>query len=333
MYKSSTKLAAVLAEHPHAAGYLASVNPRLKLLGNPVIIGLMAARTDLNAVAERGGWTLEELEDAIMKSDAQQTGPPVPSADTAALKESVKDVLRKLYAGEDPESCKVRFKELIAKTDPLVLATAEAELAREGFSSDQLLQACDVHMDVFRDQLADSRATVPDGHPLRRFIDEQDAIIGWLEDGVVTTRALVNLSGYSAAETTITRLRRLMQRLHEAQSHDIRQENTLFPLLERYGVEEPPAIMWAEHDRMKSIRDLIDTTIAGAPYALTYPLFAQVLAGAFQSWREMFVQHARKEQEILYNVALELLSEQDWHMLQQESEKLGFFTLPGEGSR
>jgi DUF438 domain-containing protein len=32
----------------------------------------------------------------------------------------------------------------------------------------------------------------------------------------------------------------------------------------------------------------------------------------------------------LYNVALDLLSEQDWQDLQQESQELGFFALPEE---
>lgn len=330
MYKPSTKLAAVLAEHPRAASYLASVNPRLKLLGNPVIVGLMAPRADLSAVAKRAGWTVEELEHAIARSDTEGPAAAASAADLAGLKEELKGVLRRLYAGEDPAACKVQFKELISKADPLMIATVEAELAHEGFSTDQLMQACDVHMDVFRDQLASSRVTVPDGHPLKRFIDEQDAIITWLEDGLVAARALVTLDSYSAAETTIDRIAKLMEHLRAAQSHDIRQENTLFPLLERYGVEEPPAIMWAEHNRMKATRDLIDKTIEGAPYALKYPQFAQVLAGAFQSWLETFVQHARKEQEILYNVALELLSDQDWQDLQRESEELGFFPLPKE---
>ncbi|MFA4953805.1 MAG: hemerythrin domain-containing protein [Patescibacteria group bacterium] len=146
-------------------------------------------------------------------------------------------------------------------------------------------------------------------------------------------RTLGTLDGYAAAESTLAELRSLMQHLHEAQSHDVRQENTLFPLLERYGVEEPPAIMWAEHNRMKATRDVIDTTILGAPDVLPYAQFAQVLAGAFQHWLETFVQHAKKEQEILYNVALDLLSPKDWQDLEQESQKLGFFALPEEDNR
>ena len=73
MYKPTTKLSTVLTEHPRAAAYLASINPQLKLLGNPVVIGLMAPRTDLRKVAERAGWTVEELEAAVVRSDTEGT--------------------------------------------------------------------------------------------------------------------------------------------------------------------------------------------------------------------------------------------------------------------
>lgn len=330
MYKPTTKLSTVLSEHPRAASYLVSVNSRLKLLSNPVIIGLMAPRTDLRNIAERAGWTVEELEAAVIRSDTEGTAPATSGETAASLKEGLKAVLRRLYAGEDTATCAAQFKDLIARTDPLLIATAEAELAREGYSTDQLMAACDVHMDVFRDQLASSRTVLPDGHPLKRFIAEQDAIIAWLERGLALARTLESLENYVAAENVLPELRTLMQHLHEAQSHDVRQENTLFPLLERYGVEEPPAIMWAEHDRMKATRDSIDRTIEGAPYGMPYAQFAQILAGAFQHWLETFVQHAKKEQEILYNVALDLLSEKDWQDLERESRELGFFALPGE---
>src|SRR5450756_2473390 len=89
------------------------------------------------------------------------------------------------------------------------------------------MEACDVHMDVFRDQLASSRTVVPDGHPLKRFIDEQDAIIAWREQGFPLARTLSALDGYAAAESPLAELRALMQHLHEAQSHDARQENCL----------------------------------------------------------------------------------------------------------
>ena len=129
MYKPATKLSAVLTEHPRAAAYLASINPNLKLLGNPVVIGLMAPRTDLRKIAERAGWTVEELEAAMIRSDTEGTPPATSGEAPAQLKENLKAVLRKLYAGEDPAACKTQFKELIARADPLLIATAEAELA------------------------------------------------------------------------------------------------------------------------------------------------------------------------------------------------------------
>jgi uncharacterized protein len=124
MYKPTTRLSAVLTEHPRAAAYLASTNPHLKLLGNPVIISLMATRTDLRKVAERAGWTMEELEVAVVRSDTEGTATAPSGEAPAKLKEDLKAVLRKLYAGEDPITCKAQFKELITRADPLLIATA-----------------------------------------------------------------------------------------------------------------------------------------------------------------------------------------------------------------
>src|SRR5450756_2765940 len=87
MYKPTTKLSTVLTEHPRAAAYLASINPHLKLLGNPVVIGLMAPRTDLRKVAERAGWTVEELEAAVVRSDTEGTAPATSGEAPAKLKD------------------------------------------------------------------------------------------------------------------------------------------------------------------------------------------------------------------------------------------------------
>src|SRR5450756_2920894 len=118
MYKPTTKLSTVLTEHPRAAAYLASINPQLKLLGNPVVIGLMAPRTDLRKVAERAGWTVEELEAAIIRSDTEGPAPATSGEAPAKLKEDLKAVLRKLYAGEDPVTYKAQFKDCLLYTSP-----------------------------------------------------------------------------------------------------------------------------------------------------------------------------------------------------------------------
>ena len=33
--------------------------------------------------------------------------------------------------------------------------------------------------------------------------------------------------------------------------HYQREENVLFPYLEKHGITEPPAIMWMDHDRIR----------------------------------------------------------------------------------
>jgi len=45
---------------------------------------------------------------------------------------------------------------------------------------------------------------------------------------------------------------------------------------------------------------------------------------------ETFALHTKKEQEILYNVALDMLSTKDWADIKSESDELGYFELPKE---
>src|SRR3989337_3853331 len=37
----------------------------------------------------------------------------------------------------------------------------------------------------------------------------------------------------------------------DSEKHYLREENVLFPVIEKHGITEPPAIMWMEHDQIR----------------------------------------------------------------------------------
>ena len=151
----------------------------------------------------------------------------------------------------------------------------------------------------------------------------------WFEQGLQISRELQKREGYDDAKDLVSKLNEIMKNLRASENHDIRQENTLFPVLEKYGVEEPPAIMWDEHSKMKDRRKYIEDLLKDIPN-VPYDEFVDKLQGAFTYLVEVFVKHTQKEQEILYNVALDILSEKDWEDIQRESDRLGYFDLPKE---
>lgn len=329
--KKTTKLSEVIENYPNLTEYLFSINPRYKLLRNPVVVELMSKKIDLAHVAERGGWTFEELASKIndgIKS-GQLSSAQVPATNAKEIKERMKALLKMLYDGKDIENVKKEFKELISKADPILIAVVEGELTKEGYTVEDLMKACDVHLELFKDQISTSRKRVSKDHPLWRFIKDHDAMLFWIEDGLSITREMKKRKGYDDASDLIKRLKLIMEHLRESENHDVRQENTLFPVVEKYGVEEPPSIMWEEHYNMKSKRAQIEKLIEEIP-SRPYKEFTDVIEGDFIYLAETFSQHTKKEQEILYNVALDLLSDQDWKDIKKESDEIGYFELPKE---
>ncbi len=334
-YKKSTKLSEVIRENPGITDFLSEKDKRFKLLKNPLIVQIMAPHVSLSKMAKRVGVSFEELlsliEEGMAKKDPQKEKEwENAMGELTKIKEEIKSLMRRLFEeGEDVETVKKEFKDLVSKANPLLIAASEAELTQEGYTMSDLMKACDVHMELFKEELASSRKRVPKEHPLWRLIKDHDAILFWFERGLEITRELEKKPGYKDAEALIAELREIMEKLKASENHDVRQENTLFPVLEKYGVEEPPAIMWEEHSMMKERRSKIEKRLTQIP-KIPYREFVVQTNADFIYLTETFIKHTKKEQEILYNVALDLLSDRDWEEIRKESDELGYFELPKE---
>ncbi len=333
-YKKSTKFSEVLKDYPGMAEYLSKKDKRLKNLKNPIVVQLMAPRINLSKMAKRNSMTFDELislmEDGVKNDQIGEAKEFVKRTEKVInLKNDLKSVMKKLFDDEDVDNVKKEFKDIISKANPILIAIAEGELTQEGYSINDLMKACDLHLEFFKDELKNSRRYVSSDHPLWRFIKDHDAIMYWIEEGIKLSRELSNRKDFNDASDIIDKLKEISDKLKESENHDVRQENTLFPILERYGVEQPPAIMWDEHSRMKDRkRDLEKSLSELTPK--DYQEFAKRMQGIFMYLSETFAQHTQKEQEILYNVALETLTSKDWEDVKKESDRLGYFELPKE---
>ncbi|MCL4426110.1 MAG: DUF438 domain-containing protein [Firmicutes bacterium] len=330
--KKQTTLAEALREYPGLVDFLVEFSPRYNLLKNTTIRKLMAPRTSLAKVAQRGGLTFEELLTKLnaageeLKKGATQG----PQDDSEQVKEEIKSMIKQLKAGEDINTFKERFKDLLRKSNPLVIAVAEAELTREGYTIQDLMNACDIHLELFRENLEKAKVRVPREHPLWRLTRDHEAILFWLNQGRDVVKEMMKREGYHDSGDLVDKLKGIMAKLRAAENHDVRQENTLFPVLEKYGVEEPATIMWEEHSQMKDRRREIGRILEAPPAGWDFRKYAEYLNGLFLFILETFSKHSTKEQEILYQVALELLSEDDWKEIKEESDDLGYFELPKE---
>jgi DUF438 domain-containing protein len=104
--------------------------------------------------------------------------------------------------------------------------------------------------------------------------------------------------------------------------HYQRKEYLLFPFLEKAGITGPPAVMWGKHDEIRnllkgSIEALRTGELTASDILSAYDL---LFNPAFQGIEDMI----KKEEEILFPMSMDHLTEQNWWEIYQQTLSIGF---------
>lgn len=243
-------------------------------------------------------------------------------------KEILKKLLVKIKNEKDPEILKKiqsEFKEVLADATPMMIATAEQELvSQDGFLQEDLVSACDIHMELFKDSIENVDLDVPKGHPIELFLQDHKIILDIMDKLVKIIREAKKKSNWDEAKSEVEIIIDLIDKLLKSENHNVRQENTLFPMLEKHGLEQPPAIMWMEHTNMKKDKKnmkKIMTDYLSKDYKQT---ISQLESSAILLLED-FAAHTKKEQHILYKAALDIITEEEWNDIKEECDNLGYF--------
>ncbi|MBC7194591.1 MAG: DUF438 domain-containing protein, partial [Caldisericia bacterium] len=165
-------------------------------------------------------------------------------------KEILKDIIRRIHKGEDPEKVKSDFKELLKSVEPDEIAKIEEELIREGMDRNEIQKLCEVHLLVFKESL-NKKEEINKKNPTSILMKEHEII---LKLGSELINTLSNVKSGEDFIKVENKVEEIINSLKESESHYLREENVLFPTLEKYGVVEPPKIMWMEHDKIREIK-------------------------------------------------------------------------------
>lgn len=150
-----------------------------------------------------------------------------------------------------------------------------------------------------------NHSTLPEGHPIRTYLKENDIIHVLLEE-------LATLN----PKTDWQKFYNILNQLQTIEKHFARKENQLFPVLEKKGWNGPSQGMWSFHDTLREqfrwLRKAMDTKEYNTIVTNT-PL---LINGIF---RLMEVEEA-----ILFPNALDLLTEKDWILVRKGEEEIGW---------
>ncbi|MEO0110922.1 MAG: DUF438 domain-containing protein [candidate division WOR-3 bacterium] len=222
-------------------------------------------------------------------------------------KEIIKEIIKRIHQGEDVKKLKEEFKDSLKGLTPKIVAEIEEELIREGMSKEEIQKFCSLHLALMEEELAKEEILTEPGHPIYILMTEHKIL---LENSREFYQILLE-------NKLDEKLEHIIHHFKDSESHYLREENVLFPYLEKHGITQPPAIMWMEHDRIRSIKKEI------------YQLWEKkenlnLLKEKAQELFEMLNSHFYKENKILFPTSLNVITQEEWQEIKKEFNEIGY---------
>jgi hypothetical protein len=251
------------------------------------------------------------------------------SGKTESKKKSLKEAIRQLHAGTSPLEVKERFKQILEETSPAEIAKIEQELVEEGMPREEIQKLCDVHMAVFREQLEKQKLDVPAEHPISILMEEHKIMLQIAEKLDTITKKVQQISDTSHVDEEIHNLEHVAVDFLDSEKHYLREENVLFPCLEKHGVTEPPAIMWMDHNQIREKKKQLNQIIENYN-VISFKDFKKQLGENARALNNLLSSHFFKENTILFPTALQVITDEEWKEIRNEFDEIGYccFTPP-----
>lgn len=232
----------------------------------------------------------------------------------------LKELIKELHEGKDVDEVKKKFQEVFEGVAAKEISDLEASLIAEGMPVEEIQKLCDVHASVFKGSIEeihreDFEGEEPEntpGHPIHTFKLENRELEKLIDDSIMR-----NLEAYkgNASVDSKNKLLADLNALLDIDKHYSRKENILFPFLEKYGVTAPPKVMWGVDDEIRAAIKEAKSKLQGDSVDSETSI-----EGAANKIKEMIF----KEENILFPMALDTLTEDEWLNIAEESDDIGF---------
>jgi DUF438 domain-containing protein len=242
---------------------------------------------------------------------------------TQKRRELLKHLIQKMNSGKAPKEVRTQLVRLMGQVPYADVVSVEQELLGEGMKQEDVLHLCDLHTEALKGNIDQSGAkTAPVGHPVHTFQKENRAL-EWELASVNKLFDEISEEKEENVSEVFAEIRKHFNSLSDVEKHYLRKENLLFPYLEKHDITGPSSVMWNKHDvtrqYLKSAFEAFEAREEiKAPEAKS--LIDLVLKPATDSIEDMIY----REEEILFPMSLDTLSDQEWYNIYQQSLEIGF---------
>ena len=239
----------------------------------------------------------------------------------------LKELIQELHKGKSVDAVKERFGQLIQNIGASEIAELEEAIIKEGVPVSEVKRLCDVHVAVFKESLDQApTADMTAGHPVYTFKKENRAIEKLIESELQPVLEALKMAGVYDEELMF-KLWGGINQLIDIDKHFSRKENLLFPYLEKYEFTGPTSVMWGiDDDIRKMLKDILQLLRTSRDNRALDNELKPKLSEAIDAIHSMIY----KEENILFPTSIELLTEDEWGNIMDESHEIGFCLIEEE---
>jgi DUF438 domain-containing protein len=242
---------------------------------------------------------------------------------TEENKEILKELIRKLHDGVNPEEVRKEFKISIKNMTTIQFANAEALLIKEGMPAEEIHHMCDVHLAVLAETLTEDVKLAPEGHPVNILMQEHAILLKYANELRDLYKDIREKSKYAEISKELEKITSIIDHFKASSSHYIREENILFSYLEKHGVTQPPKIMWIDHDRIRDIEKNLYSLLEKKE-ELEYEEFVKLFHNYAHGLAEMLASHFSKENKVLFPTAMQVCTDDEWIEMRNQFDDIGY---------
>ena len=244
-------------------------------------------------------------------------------------KAQIKEAIRQLHAGVPPDQVKEKFRSVLESTESLEFAKIEEELAKEGMKREEMRKLCDVHMSIFKEQLEKQMPNMKPSQPISILMEEHKIMLQLAEKLVALANKILKITDLRYVTEEIHQVEHVTEDFTDSEKHYLREENVLFPIVEKHGITEPPAIMWMEHDQIREQKKNLQQLVKDVN-AQNFQDFRSKLWETAKPLSDLLASHFYKENNILFPAAMSVVTEAEWIDIRKEFDEIGYccFTPP-----
>ena len=234
----------------------------------------------------------------------------------------LKEVIKELHDGKTVDEVKEKFAKVIEGVSASEISAMETQLVKEGLPIEEIQRLCNVHAAVFKGSIEEIHhpEEVP-GHPVYTMRQENKAIEEYMDETLNN-----NLKEFKEDDSkeNINNLIQDLNLLWDIDKHYSRKENLIFPYLEKYGITAPPKVMWGVDDDIRAL--IKEGKLMLTDYRGNKDGVIEKIENMANEIKEMIF----KEESILFPMALETLTEDEWITIYKESDEIGYALIEPE---